>query len=121
LFNLGAYELKVEKPGFETYVRSGVMFKPERHAVNMTLNIGAVSQSVNVDADAPLLRSENAAVAHIVDGKTITGMPLLDRRSSQFQRLKGFVVANGTGGNATFAIAGGSGNNANYLIDGGTP
>lgn len=116
----GTYELKVEKTGFETYVRSGVVVQTGNvSTINVTLNVGAVNQAVNVDADAPLLQTENAAVAHIVDGKTIADMPLLDRRSSQLQRLNGFVVANGTGGNATFAIAGGRGNNANYLIDGG--
>jgi len=55
----------------------------------------------------------------VVENQTITNMPLIDRRSSQLQRLSGFVVGNGTGSNATFAVGGGRGNNANYLVDGG--
>jgi Carboxypeptidase regulatory-like domain/TonB dependent receptor len=116
----GSYELKVQKEGFSSYTQSGVTVQTGQvSAINVTLSLGTVNQSVNVEADAPQLQTETAAVAHIVDSKTITDMPLLDRRSSQLQRLNGFVVGNGTGGNATFAIAGGRGNNANYLIDGG--
>jgi hypothetical protein len=81
--------------------------------------VGALVQTVSVEAAAPLLQTESGAVGNELDNKTVVNMPLLDRRSSQLQRLSGFVVPNGTGSNASFAIAGGRGNNANYLIDGG--
>ena len=112
--------MKVEKDGFDTYTQFGITVQTGQiSTVDVRLTVGKVSQSVEVSADAPLLQAESAAVSRVVDNKTIVNMPLLDRRSSQLQRLNGFVVANGTGGNATFAIAGGRGNNANYLIDGG--
>jgi len=112
--------VKVEKDGFDTYTQFGITVQTGQiSTVDVRLTVGKVSQSVEVSADAPLLQAESAAVSRVVDNKTIVNMPLLDRRSSQLQRLNGFVVANGTGGNATFAIAGGRGNNANYLIDGG--
>lgn len=116
----GVYQVSVEKKGFDTYTRSGITVQTGQiSTVDIALSVGTVSQSMEVHTDAPLLQSESAAVSGIVDNKTIINMPLLDRRSSQLQRLNGFVVANGTGGNATFAVAGGRGNNANYVIDGG--
>jgi hypothetical protein len=117
----GVYEIAVTKEGFEKQVRTNIVVSTgEVSTVDVALVVGSVSQTVDVSATVPLLQSESAAVSGVVENETIVNMPLLDRRSSQLQRLSGFVVPNGTGSSATFAIAGGRGNNANYLIDGGT-
>ncbi len=117
----GSYEVAVEKDGFQPQNRTGITVETGQvSTVDIQLEVGTVSQSVQVTETVPLLQSESAAVSGVVENSTIVSMPLLDRRSSQLQRLNGFVVGNGTGSNATFALAGGRGNNANYLIDGGT-
>jgi hypothetical protein len=117
----GHYDLKVEKEGFDTQRETGIVVETASiSTVDVTLTVGTVSQSVNVDASVELLQTETSAVAHVVENQTITNMPLLDRRSAQLQGLNGFVVQTGTGQNATFATAGGRGDNQNYLIDGGT-
>ncbi len=117
----GTYTVIVERVGFERMVREGVTVQTgDISTVDVELTVGSVTQSVDVEADVPLLQSESAAVSNVIENKTIADMPLLDRRSAQLQRLGGFVVPNGSGASATFAIAGGRGNNANYLIDGGT-
>ncbi|MCU1329331.1 MAG: TonB-dependent receptor, plug, partial [Bryobacterales bacterium] len=117
----GTYEIHVAKNGFQKQARTGITVETGAvRTIDVELVVGSVTETVEVTADAPLLQSESAAVAAVVDNKTIMNMPLLDRRSGQLQRLSGFVVANGTGSGATFAIAGGRGNNANYLIDGGS-
>lgn len=116
----GHYDLKIEKPGFETQELKGIIVETGAvSTVNAMLAVGAIAQTVSVDASVPLLQSETSAVGDVVENQTITNMPLIDRRSSQLQRLSGFVVGNGTGSSATFAVAGGRGNNANYLVDGG--
>jgi hypothetical protein len=116
----GAYEVTVVKEGFQTQNRAGIsVVTGDVSTVDLQLAVGSVAQSVDVTETVPLLQSESAAVSAVVENQTVTSMPLLDRRSSQLQRLSGFVVGNGTGASATFAIAGGRGNNANYLIDGG--
>ncbi len=117
----GHYDLQVEKEGFETQKESGIVVETASvSTVDVTLTVGTVSQSVDVDASVELLQTETSAVSHVVENQTITNMPLLDRRSSQLQGLNGFVVQTNTGQNATFATAGGRGDNQNYLIDGGT-
>ncbi len=117
----GSYELTAEKESFEAINRTGILVETGQATnLDLTLKIGAVSQAITVEGQAPLLQSDSAAVANVVENKTIIDMPLLDRRSSQLQRLSGFVVQTGAGSNATFAIAGGRSNNANYLIDGGS-
>jgi hypothetical protein len=117
----GHYSLKVERDGYEAQEQKGIVVETGAvSTINIRLAVGKVEQVVNVDASVPLLQSASAAVGQVVENQTINNMPLLDRRSSQLQRLNGFVVGNGTGSNATFATAGGRGNNANYLIDGGS-
>ncbi|MGA2982718.1 MAG: hypothetical protein ABSG32_02820 [Terriglobia bacterium] len=88
--------------------------------VDVTLQVGLETQTVNVEASLPLLETETSAVAGMVENKSITYLPLVDRRSAQLQRLNGFVVQTNSGANATFAIAGGRSNNADYTVDGGT-
>ena len=116
----GNYGVRFEKQGFDVVDRTGITVQTGQSSiVDVALPVGQVSQSVNVNAAPPLLQTDSAAIGNEVANKTIVNMPLLDRRSSQLQRLGSFVVPNGTGSNATFAIAGGRSNNANYLIDGG--
>ncbi len=116
----GHYDLKVEKDGYETQDQKGIIVETGTvSTVNVVLAVGAVAQTVDVDATVPLLQSQSSAVEDVVENQTIVNMPLIDRRSSQLQRLSGFVVGNGTGSGATFAVGGGRGNNANYLVDGG--
>jgi hypothetical protein len=116
----GHYDLKIEKPGYETQNQNGIIVETGTvSSVNVVLAVGAIAQTVSVDATVPLLQSQTSAVQDVVENQTIKNMPLIDRRSSQLQRLSGFVVGNGSGSGATFAVGGGRGNNANYLVDGG--
>jgi Carboxypeptidase regulatory-like domain/TonB dependent receptor len=117
----GRYDLRVEKAGFETQTQTGIVVETGSiSTVDVSLKIGAETQTVNVDATVPLLQTESSAVAAVVDNASITNLPLIDRRSQQLQRLNGFTVQTNSGANASFAIGGGRSNNANYLIDGGT-
>lgn len=116
----GHYELVVQKEGFETQRQTGITIVTGNiTTVNVTLQLGQLTQTVSVQASIPLLQTETAAVEKAVENQTIVDMPLLDRRASQLQRLNGFVVGNGSGASATFATAGGRSNNGNYTIDGG--
>ncbi|MBI1898055.1 MAG: TonB-dependent receptor [Acidobacteria bacterium] len=82
------------------------------------MELGAVTESISVEATAPLLQTESSTVGAVVENRTIVNMPLINRRAAQLARLTGFVVQNGTG--SQFSMAGGRGDNAMWLIDGGT-
>jgi hypothetical protein len=117
----GVYDLAVQKEGFQSQTRKGIKVETGQiSSVNVTLSLGEVSQSVNVDAVAVQLQSDSAAISRVVTNETITNMPLIDRRSTQLTRLNGFVVQVGGGSSSTFAIAGGRGGNANFYVDGGS-
>ncbi|MGH9659874.1 MAG: carboxypeptidase regulatory-like domain-containing protein, partial [Bryobacteraceae bacterium] len=113
----GQYALTAQKPGFKQFRQTGLALETGgQPRLDITLEVGAVTDRVEVEATAPLLQSETSAIGAVVDNQTIVNMPLINRRAAQLARLSGFVVQNGTGSN--FTMAGGRGDNSMWLIDG---
>src|ERR1700691_6645505 len=60
----GHYDLKVEKDGFETQDEKGILVETgNTSSVNVTLKVGASTETVDVEASVPLLQTETSAVA----------------------------------------------------------
>ncbi|MBI1358122.1 MAG: hypothetical protein GC160_27630 [Acidobacteria bacterium] len=115
----GVYNLTAESDGFKTFTRTGLQLDTAAAVrADVQLSLGDVTEIVTVEADVPLLKTENSSVGHIIKNKTIANMPLIDRRAAQLVRLSGFVVQRGTG--SQFQIAGGRSNNAMWTLDGGS-
>ncbi|MCC7235393.1 MAG: TonB-dependent receptor [Bryobacterales bacterium] len=75
---VGTYELRVEKQGFKTAVRSEVIVNAGATvAVNATLEVGAVSESVQVAATLELLQTSTAKVTTAVSNKMVDELPLV--------------------------------------------
>jgi len=120
LLKPGEYQLTAERPGFKQYIRSGILLEtgvPSR--ADVRLEVGGVTESVTVEAQAPLLKSENSSVGVVIENRSITNMPLIDRRAAQLVRLTGNVVQT-SGSGDEFSIAGGRGANTMWYIDGST-
>src|SRR5205823_13747593 len=67
---VGHYEVAAEAAGFQTLVRSGIELTVGREAtLDLTLQVGAVSESVTVTGEAPLIESTKAEVAGLVSEK----------------------------------------------------
>src|SRR3989449_6909559 len=77
---LGNYQVSVQLPGFQNQVRSGIVLTVGREAVvDFTLAVGAVTQTVEVKGEAPLVELTNATMGGLVDDRTIREMPLNSR------------------------------------------
>jgi len=73
----GRYQLKVEKQGFKTYLnRNIVMAVGQSSALHPTLEVGALSQVIEVTANAPLLNVGNANIGWEVSTSQLTELPL---------------------------------------------
>lgn len=73
----GAYNLAVEAPGFKRTTQTGIRVEVAEIArINATLVVGAVSETVNVTGEAPLLKTENAEQDQNVSGDTINELPI---------------------------------------------
>ncbi len=78
----GHYDLVAERDGFQTQRQTGIVVVTGNiTTVNATLKVGDVTQTVSVEADAPLLQFESSAVGKAVENQTIVDIPLLDRKA----------------------------------------
>ncbi len=73
----GTYEIKVEKEGFSAAVMSGIALTVgQATTLDLHLQVGAVTQSVQVEATAPLLQTGTANLGSDVTTKQVTELPL---------------------------------------------
>jgi hypothetical protein len=73
---LGTYTLQVEKAGFKTFVRPGIILTSGRtYRQDVTLELGAVTQTIEVKAASVMINSENAEVSHTLTEKYYNDLP----------------------------------------------
>ena len=53
--------------------------------IDLTMQLGAVSESVEVQAAAPLLESNSSAVGQVVESKVVSDLPLNRRNFAQLR------------------------------------
>ena len=74
--SLGTYKVRVEHSGFKRVERTNVEVRiSERIPVNIQLEIGAVSETVNVSAQASILETASASMGQVIDSKHIRSCP----------------------------------------------
>lgn len=84
----GLYRVTAEAPGFRTYVLESLSLSTQQNAsFNITLEVGAVSERVEVTATGPLLESSNATLSSVVENKKIIDLPLNNRNIYSLLRL----------------------------------
>src|SRR4051794_26743188 len=65
----GSYTVTIEASGFKRYVREGLVVRTgEVPRVDVQLEVGAVTESVQVSGAAPLLDTETATAGQVLDG-----------------------------------------------------
>jgi hypothetical protein len=73
----GLYSLRVEKTGFRSYEQKGINVQVAQTVrVNVTLEIGATNETVQVTADASLLRTESVEQSTVLNGDKVNQLPL---------------------------------------------
>ena len=76
----GDYDVAVQAPGFKSFTRKGIHVGAGDHAViDVRLDVGDVTTSVEVTADASQLNTENATVGQAVTTKEVEELPINGR------------------------------------------
>jgi len=71
---LGPQEVKVEKTGFKSAVRTGINLEVGQEAVvSLRLEVGEIAQAVTVLADAPLVNTTTSSVSGMVGAESVKG------------------------------------------------
>ena len=126
---LGPYMLEATLPGFRTYVQTGIVLQVNSNPViNVTLEIGQVSDQIEVRADAALVETRSTGVGMVVDNQRVLELPLNGRQATELIFGAGLATpatGGATGLNAVrnyptvvISLAGGTGNGIAYLLDG---
>jgi len=116
------YEITCELQGFKKSVRSGVILETaSTRTLDFTLEVGAITESVEVSATVPLLESETSSVGQFIERATVFNMPLESRRTAGLVRLMGMVAfkqENAGEQIPIFSMAGGRSQNQMWQLDG---
>jgi hypothetical protein len=117
------YEVTSELQGFKKAVRSGVVLETATtRTLDFVMEVGAITESVEVNATAPLLESETSSVGQFIERTTVFNMPLESRRTAGLVKLMGMVAFRDESGPEQvplFSMAGGRSQNQIWQLDGG--
>ncbi|MDQ6705017.1 MAG: carboxypeptidase regulatory-like domain-containing protein, partial [Acidobacteriota bacterium] len=114
----GRYVLTVEKPGFRPYKQTGLTLRiGDQARLNVKLELGQPSQSVNVNAEASLLETASSSVSYHVSQAEIETLPLDGRNFIPLVALSPGVALPG-GGSLLPRINGSRPRTNEYIYDG---
>ena len=107
---IGTYVVTAELPGFKKVVSSAIQLEVNQTArVDLTLEIGAVTDEVTVSAVSPVLQTESPTVGTVISGNTTVGLPLNGRNFQQLTLLIPGTITPNPGGFTGPGLQGGQG------------
>ncbi|HEY3938560.1 MAG TPA: carboxypeptidase-like regulatory domain-containing protein [Bryobacteraceae bacterium] len=125
----GQYSVEIQKTGFKRIVRSPITVETQTTSkIDIALEVGDVTQTVEVTAQTPLLQPESSSLGQVVDQRKTTELPLNGRNPLSLVALSPAVVPQGgsqsnpNGQNpfawGNFQIGGGMANQSMVWLDG---
>ena len=73
---VGRYSAKVEKAGFKTALAGPIRLDvQQRAAINCTLQIGEVTQTIQVSGIAPQLETQTSSLGQVIDSREMEALP----------------------------------------------
>jgi hypothetical protein len=127
LLPVGVYSVEVSGTGFKTFRREGIIVEADRSlAVPVTLEVGAVTETIVVTGSTPLLDPNTSSLGTVMDQKKLDDLPLSGRNPMGLANLIPAVRGIGgfggrvtsTWGMSAVTIGGGPALTTGYMIDG---
>jgi len=125
----GQYKVEAEKTGMKRFVRDTVTVQVQSAVrIDVQMQVGDLSQTVEITAQTPLLQTENAALGQVVEARKVLEMPLNGRNVFGLVALVPGVVPGGQSGTTptgtnpfawgNYQIGGGQSNQSASYLDG---
>jgi hypothetical protein len=124
----GTYTLTAESPGFKKVEQKGIVVGTQEFlTLDLKMEVGAVSESVQVTEEIPPLESSNASQGQVLDNQKLSDLPNLGRNPFMLSKIVPNVIPVGNpaynrmedqSGSSQISIAGGPVRGNNYLLDG---
>lgn len=120
---IGSYTISVEARGFKKSVRESILLRvQDRIRVDFRMEVGQVSETIEVSAEAPLLQSETTSLGQVIATKPVSELPLNGRNFIQLIALTpGAYIPQKNNSLYQDFLIGINGNriqNNNFLLDG---
>lgn len=125
---IGTYNLTAEEQGFQKYQRTGIIVTLNQTVrVDATLQLGDVSQSVTVAANAVQVQSDSSEVSNLISGSQVTQLAINGRNPIQLatlmpgvsSNLPDFNAPNALSSSASISFNGQRSDHNVWMIDGG--
>jgi hypothetical protein len=120
----GPYRLEVMLQGFRPYAQTGIVLQVGgTPTINAVLAVGALEESVTVEAAAPIVDVRSAGISSVVNNEDILELPLQGRQVTDLIVLAGAAVqtgapSRGVPGGVYISVAGGMPMGVAYTLDG---
>lgn len=100
----GVYKVTVEQPGFKKSEQSNISLAVDQRArADVQLQVGNVSETIEVTAAAPLVQSSSAETGQVIEQKAVQELPLNGRNFAQLVYLSPGVTPGQAGENLSGA------------------
>jgi Carboxypeptidase regulatory-like domain len=126
---VGTYRLEFDVPGFKKNVRRGVSLDINQViTLNMTMQVGATQEVVDVTSEAPLVETTSTQLGAVVGDRAVSELPLNSRDTYQFLQLQPGVMSTvgssnsivyGSSNAGAVSVNGGRGRSNNFSVNGG--
>jgi len=124
---IGPYRLEASLPGFRTFAQTGIVLEVNASPViNPTLEVGQLTEQVEVQANAALVETRSVGVGQVMENARILDLPLNGRQVVELLALSGATTptVTVTGSNrdpfarGNVSVAGGFSTGILYTLDG---
>lgn len=121
----GPYKLEAALTGFRTYAQTGIVLEVGGSpAINIALEVGQVSETLEVQANAALVETRATGIGQVIDNVRVVELPLNARNVQQLILVSGNAIGGGYFNTNrgypvdVISVAGGLENGLTYLLDG---
>jgi hypothetical protein len=117
----GSYQLTASVQGFKQYVRTGLtVMAAQTLRIDIKLEVGAITDTVSVSADAPLLQTESGELSHNVSTDRMNDLPMLSAAGMRdpYAAVNLMPGVDGASGSGSMRINGSPGYTMSLRIDG---
>ncbi len=123
----GNYQLSAESAGFKKSVRDGIVLPVgTRLEIDLVLELGAMTQTVSVTAEAPMLDTSTVSSGRVMDNRNVMDLPVIGNNTMVLVKMTPGIQTSGVNdylgphsnsGASDYSTAGGVGGNE-WSIDG---
>ena len=94
---VGPYSLEVTKEGFAKYLQTGIVLQVATNpTIDVSLKVGSVAESVQVEANAAMVETQSTGVGQVVDAQRVVELPLVGRQVTDLVVISGAAVLTAT-------------------------